>query len=40
MEHLAEITICRAARRAQPPTFQVLPAGFLGSLPAVQWATF
>jgi hypothetical protein len=38
MEHLAEITILRAATRAQPPTFQVLPAGLLGSRPAGPWA--
>jgi hypothetical protein len=40
MEHLAEIAIRRAATRAQPPTFQVLPSGFLGSRLAGSRATF
>ena len=31
MGRLAEITIRRAVSGAQPPTFQVLPAGFPGS---------
>ena len=40
MEHLAEITIRRSATRAQPPTFQVFPAGLLGPRPAGPRATF
>jgi hypothetical protein len=40
MEHLAEITIRRAARGTHPPTFQILRAGFLGSLPVAPWAAF
>jgi hypothetical protein len=40
MEYLAEITIRRAARRAQPPMFQVFPAAFLSSRAGGSWATF
>jgi hypothetical protein len=40
MEHLAEITIRRELSGVQPPTFQALPAGFLGSRQAGPWATF
>jgi hypothetical protein len=40
MEDLAEITIRRSVSGAQPPTFQVLSAGFLGSRPAEPWAAF